>query len=234
MFRNMTWGPPIRQEMCMAAWHGAMMSGQLQHPATLQWRVSALQHCSTVTMSPSTELQLITADTHGRMQSLATLLATLLMSVLMAVLTTFLWQFNSAFLPRCIIINYIHHQPHQPGPHATPGTQQPTPPLISAQVSRPGRSGVRTREPGIINTGMFWSCPWKFVSIYLFVRNFSFHFNHFILFLVMTLCGFEIWLFSCLEFMLRQVLPLQSITGGWLSAVTEYLLTIYLPMRCST
>ena len=115
----------------------------------------SMQHCSTVAVSPSTELQLITADTHGRMQSLATLLAAVLMSVLMAVLTTFLWQFNSAFLPRCIIINYIHHQPHQPGPHATPGTLQPTPPLISAQVSRPGRIGVRTREPGIINTGMF-------------------------------------------------------------------------------
>ena len=74
----------------------------------------SLQHCSTVTVSPSTELRL-TAATHGRMQSLATLLAAVLMSVLMAVLTTFLWQFNSTFLPQCIIINYSHQQPEQCG-----------------------------------------------------------------------------------------------------------------------
>ena len=90
----------------------------------------SLQHCSTVTVSPSTELRL-TADTHGRMQSLATLLAAVLMSVLMAVLTTFLWQFNSTFLPQCIIINYSHQQPGQ-RQHATPGTLQPTSHLCSS------------------------------------------------------------------------------------------------------
>ena len=123
--------PPIRQEMCMTAWQGVVTSWQLQQPA-LQCRVSAcstavrgvsMQHCSTVTVSPSTELRL-TAATHGRMQSLATLLAAVLMSVLMTVLTTFLWQFNSTFLPQCIIINYSHQQPGQ-RPHATPGTLQP-------------------------------------------------------------------------------------------------------------
>ena len=106
--------------------HDSMtLSGDVMTAAAASTAVSgvSMQHCSTVTVSPSTELRL-TADTHGRMQSLATLLAAVLMSVLMTVLTTFLWQFNSTFLPQCIIINYSHQQPGQ-RPHATPGTLQP-------------------------------------------------------------------------------------------------------------
>ena len=92
------------------------LSGDVMAAAAASTAVSgvSMQHCSTVTVSPSTELQLIAA-THGRMQSLATLLAAVLMSVLMTVLTTFLWQFNSTFLPQCIIINYSHQQPGQHG-----------------------------------------------------------------------------------------------------------------------
>ena len=42
----------------------------------------------------------------------------------------------------------------------------------------------------------------------------------------MTVCGFEWLLLSCLEFMLRQVLPLQSIT--YLSMLIHNLSTDYL------